>query len=177
MRALTVKAQPTLIEHETADSLAAVAEALATRIPSIKKQMPDVVKALHDILDGMNTESIETRTKLQMHLVQVSSGLVLEKNQSDEMLSTEQAAAMMKCSRPYVAMLVDRKRLAGAVKTTGGHRKIPLSSVRAWMKENLPHRDADADYKRAARDAGMYEIPEETYVKVSSRTRKGSARA
>jgi hypothetical protein len=72
-------------------------------------------------------------------------------------------------------MLVDRNRLPGAVKTTGGHRKIPESSVLAWIEHNPPTKAADADYKAAAKETGMYGIPEETYVKVLSRSRKGTA--
>lgn len=173
MGELAIKPRPDLGNADPQDSLASVAEGLASKIPSIKKRMPDVLRALHDILDGMDRKSIETRTKLQMHLVQVSSGLPLEKaDDGEEMLSTEQAAAMMKCSRPYVAMLVDRKRLPGSLKSQGGHRKIPLSSVQAWIRENPPRQDSNPDYKAAAADAGMYDVPEEAYVKVSNRSRK-----
>lgn len=157
------------------DSLACVAEGLATRIPSIKGKIPEVMLALHEILDGADKVSIETRMKVQMHLVQVSNELLTGLPSKDDLLSTEQAALMMKCSRPYVAMLVDRNRLPGAVKTPGGHRKIPRSSILAWMDSNPPSKEADADYKVAARDAGMYDIPEETYIKALSRPGKGSA--
>ena len=156
------------------DSLACVAEGLATRIPSIKGKVSEIAIALHEILDGIDNDSIEARTKVQMHLVQVSNELLTGAPSKEEMLSTEQAALLMKCSRPYVAMLVDRNRLAGAAKTPGGHRKIPRSSVLAWIESNPPIKDADADYKAAAREAGMYDIPEETYVKALSRPRRGA---
>jgi excisionase family DNA binding protein len=144
-----------------------------SRLPSIKYLAPDITKALHDTLDGMDRKTIETRMEVQMHLVQVSSGLPLAKiEEENEMISTERAAAMMNCSRPYVAMLVDRKKLPGSVKTPGGHRKIPLSSVHAWIRENLPQQNTNSDYKVAAQDAGMYDVSEETYVKVLSRSHR-----
>ena len=155
-----------------ADSLAYVAEGLATRIPSINGMVPEVVLALHEILDGADKAAIEARMRVQMHLVKVSSELLAGAPSQDEMLSTEKAAQMMKCSRPYVAMLVDRNRLHGAEKTAGGHRKIPLSSVLAWIESNPPSNDSDKDYKAAAMESGMYGVPEETYVKVLSRRPK-----
>lgn len=169
--------KPSDVLHRTgrADSLACIAEGLATRIPSIKGRVPEVVLALHEILDGADKVSIEARMKVQMHLVQVSNELLTGIPPKDELLSTEQAALMMKCSRPYVAMLVDRNRLPGAVKTPGGHRKIPKSSILAWMDSNPPAKDGGADYKAAAREAGMYDIPEETYVKAPSRSKNETA--
>ncbi len=159
-----------------ADSLACVAEGLATRIPSIKGRVPEVVRALHEILDGADKGSIEARTNVQMHLVQVSNELLSGVPSKEKMLSTEQAALMMKRSRPYVAMLVDRNRLPGAVKTEGGHRKIPQSSVLAWIRDTPPAGSTDADYKGAAMESGMYDIPEETYVQVLSSSRQKGGR-
>ncbi len=160
---------------ERADSLAEVAQGLASRIPAFKDKVSEVVVALHEILDGADSVSIDTRTKVQMHLMQVANELLAGRPAKEDMLSTEEAAQLMKCSRPYVAMLVDRKRLAGAVKTLGGHRKIPRGAVLAWIESNPPSTDVDADYKAAAREAGMYDIPEETYVSVLSKGRKAKA--
>ena len=58
----------------------------------------------------------------------------------------------MGCSRPYVAMLIDAKKLAGGVITEGGHRRVPEASVRAWIhSQQLANKaDKDSDYKSAA---------------------------
>ncbi len=169
-----IKQKNALPENRRMDSLSCVAEGLATRIPSFKGKISEVVLALHEILDGADQASIDTRTKVQMHLVQVSNELLTGLPLKDEMISTEQAAQMMNCSRPYVAMLVDRKRLPGAVKTAGGHRKIPRVAVLAWIESNSPTKVSDADYKAAAREAGMYDIPDETYIRILA-SRKSKA--
>ena len=97
------------------------------------------------------------------------------------MLSTEDAAQMMGCSRPHVAMLIDSKKLGGAISTPGGHRRVPESAVRAWIKERevASKPSVDADYKSAAKEAGMYDIPEAAYIEpehgVSSSIRPNQA--
>lgn len=89
---------------------------------------------------------------------------------AETLLTTEAAAELMQCSRPYVAMLIDNKKLAGASVTAGGHRRVPESSVRAWIKE----REAatkQSDYRAAAAETGMYAVPEVAFVDVRTRRR------
>ena len=81
------------------------------------------------------------------------------------MLSTEEAAQLMHCSRPYVAMLIDAEKLAGGVKSRGGHRKVPRSAVLQWIKAAEAESSGDKNYRKAAADADMYSIPDEVYVK------------
>lgn len=90
---------------------------------------------------------------------------------AERMLSAEAAAELMQCGRPYVAMLIDNKKLAGASVTEGGERRVPESSVRAWIVE----REAAAkqsDYRAAAAETDMYDIPETAFV--GTRTRRRS---
>ncbi len=87
--------------------------------------------------------------------------------QEDEVLTTAQAAEILACSRPYVSMLVDRGALAGAEVTEGGHRRIPRSSVLAYKAAHVWK--GDSDYRKAARDAGMYAIPEAAYLAAAER--------
>ena len=54
---------------------------------------------------------------------------------SEVMLTVEAAAELMRCSRPYVAMLIDNMKFAGTSVIEGGQRLVPESSVRAWIKE------------------------------------------
>lgn len=77
------------------------------------------------------------------------------------------AAQLLGCSRPHVAMLVDDGRLKGATTSAGGHVRILLSSVIRYKQGQAKR--SDADYKRAASDAGMYAIPDDAYVRALAR--------
>jgi len=50
-----------------------------------------------------------------------------------ELLSTTEAAKLLKVSRPYVVKLVDQGAFAGVQTTAGGHRRIPLAAVTAVL--------------------------------------------
>lgn len=88
----------------------------------------------------------------------------------EKMLTTAQAAEVLGYSRPHVSMLVDQGRLEGAVTSVGGHRRIPRASVMAYKKAHAS--GGSADYKQAARDAGIYDIPDEVYVRKLERKRQ-----
>ena len=159
------------------DSLGLIAHGLATRIPALGATASiDVVKALHDLLDGADDTARATRTQVQLHLVRVAEQLVAaavkKEPKESKMLSTEQAAKLMGCSRPYAAMLIDRHVLAGGVISAGGHRRIPERSVVEWIQSQPKPGKRDGDYRAAARTAGMYDIPEKAYVKTVKAGRK-----
>jgi excisionase family DNA binding protein len=158
------------------DVLALIAEALVAKVPALNPSMQqDIASTLHDLLDGRDEQARTTRIGIQYHLIQVAEDLLSNggtgAEQSEKMLTTEQAAELMACSRPYVAMLIDDKKLAGATTTAGGHRRVPASSVRAWIKSR-ESQSKDADYKAAGVDAGMYDIPEQTYLSEVKSARK-----
>ncbi|NGZ86258.1 helix-turn-helix domain-containing protein [Duganella aceris] len=84
------------------------------------------------------------------------------------MLTTEAAAGLMQCSRSYLSMMIDNKKLANASRSAAGQWLVPESSVRAWIEE----RDAkatNADYHAAAEESGMYDIPETAFIKANKR--------
>lgn len=81
----------------------------------------------------------------------------------DALLTVEAAASLMRSNKPYVAMMIDQKLLPGALVTEGGQRCVPESSVRAWMADR-DSKASQADYRAAASEAGMYDIPEEVYI-------------
>ena len=112
------------------------------------------------------------RVGLQHYLIEVAEHHSRSSRTADTktMLTTEAAAELMQCSRPYVAMLIDNKKLAGASVTEGGHRRVPESSVRAWIEER-DAKAAQSDYRAAAAEAGMYAIPEKAFVESKSRRR------
>jgi len=131
-----------------------------------------IERALHDLLDGQDRSSKELRTAIQIHLAIVANASVatdtVSYDDSEEMLSTEAAAKLMGCSRPYVAMLIDAEKLAGGITSKGGHRKVPKSSVLQWIDATKAAKDrtaGDKSYRKAAADTGMYAIPEAEYVK------------
>lgn len=158
------------------DLLGTVASRLASRINKPKtKQSVDaksLLAALHALLDGLDQESRDARLALQMHLAQVNYRLLagLSAAADNPLLSTEEAARMIGCSRPYVAMLIDQGQLPGAEKSAGGHRKVPKSSVLAWIESHKVQ--GSTDYRDAAQKAGMYQVPESAYVKSAAKRRK-----
>lgn len=156
------------------DTWGAIASRLVEKLdgwgrPATSRQ---IAQALHDLLDGQDQSARDLRAAVQIHLAIVASGSAasdtVADSKSEEMLSTEQAAQLMGCSRPYVAMLIDAEKLVGGIRSQGGHRKIPKSSVLQWIADK-PVVTTDKDYRKAAADAGMYFIPEADFVKASKR--------
>lgn len=153
-----------------ADPLGQLARGLATRL---SRRVPidprAILRALHETLDGADEPSRRARLSAQVHLASVADDLVAGRAtaHTEPMLSTVQAAELMACSRPYVAMLVDSGQLAGASKTAGGHRKVPLSSIKTWIASH--EASPDKDYRAAGRAAGFYGIDETVFVKAARR--------
>jgi excisionase family DNA binding protein len=156
---------------EAADPLRRMANGLAKKLavsgrPYTQSLLAD---ALHELLDGQGDESRNLRTEVQIHLAKVSNFQIREltsmESKEQEMLSTQKAAELMGCSRPYVAMLIDAGTLEDGVASKGGHRKVPKASVQRWIEQNKPARDTDRNYKKAAAEAGMYAVSDDEYVK------------
>ena len=61
-------------------------------------------------------------------------------------------------------MLVDSGELPGAEVPRGGHRKVPKSAVLGWLERNKK-RQGSADYRKAGRDAGIYEVDDALVAK------------
>jgi excisionase family DNA binding protein len=89
---------------------------------------------------------------------------------SEVVLTVEAAAKLMQCSRPYVVMLIDNKKFAGASVTQEGHQLVPESSVRAWIKEREAG-SQEPDYHAVAEANGMYDIPEAAFIQANKRRR------
>ncbi len=79
-----------------------------------------------------------------------------------ETVTLAKAAQLLGCNRPHVAMLLDAGRLKGATTSTRGHVRILVSSVIRYLEAQ--DKGSAADYKQAARDAGMYAVPDEVFV-------------
>lgn len=174
-----VTEKPRALSRKKIDPLATVADQLAAKLPALGAQaQPNLLQALHDLLDGADEAARTSRTQLQIHLINVADHLISvqsrQPSSAQRMLSTEDAAQLMGCSRPYVAMLIDAKKLAGSVTTEGGHRRVPEASVRDWInsQQSANKVDPDSDYKSAARDAGMYKVSDADYLAVANKIRK-----
>jgi excisionase family DNA binding protein len=175
--------RPRTPSRKKIDPLATVADQLAAKLPELGMQaQPNLLQALHDLLDGADEAARASRTQLQIHLIKVTDHLISVQGRSpttaQRLLSTEAAAQLMGCSRPYVAMLIDAKKLAGSSTTEGGHRRVPEASVRDWISAQQPAANkavADSDYKSAAKDAGMYAVSDADYLTAAS-TIKGRKR-
>jgi len=150
------------------DPVAALAAALSTRLQRARLPAcpPDkLAEELKELLDGDGAVSRGLRLAMSIHLVEVANkGRGLAKDKSSPMLTTEEAAKLMGRSRPWVAMLIDSGELHGAEVSRGGHRKVPKSSVLGWLERNRPSQESD-DYRKAGRDAGIYEVDDALVAK------------
>lgn len=162
------------------DGLGSVAIRLAKEIEASSGNSGVVAidGALRRLLEGGGEDARELRTMLMIHLAVASNEWDCADGPGvdgqERMLSTEEAARMMGCSRPHVAMLADAGQLAGAIRSKGGHRKIPVASVLKWVdsaKDETASSTSDSDYRKAACDGGLYAIPEEIYAEAGKRTR------
>jgi excisionase family DNA binding protein len=152
------------------DPLGQLASGLASRLAG--KATIDsraILRALHESLDGADEASRSARLSAQLHLASVADSLMGARTPArvERMLSTVEAAEIMACSRPYVAMLIDSGKLAGATRTAGGHRKVSLAAVEAWLAAREP--SGDTDYRQAGKAAGIYGVEEAVVMKAARR--------
>ena len=158
------------------DPLGALAQLMTEKTPSLAKVgKVELIRALQSALCARDERARTLRRDVQIFLIcsdDESTFTVVAKK--PKMLSTEQAAKLMGRSRPHVAMLIDAGKLAGATIMPKGHRRVPEASVRTWIQErNAQSASAgDTDYRKAAREAGMYAIPESAYVQVEKKASK-----
>ena len=100
-----------------------------------------VHQALHTVLESATPESRAARLMLIRHLADIEaeqSGISTPSRSgpADDFLSTAEAAELLGFSRPYVAMLIDQHQLAGAIRSPGGHRRVPRAAVLAWKAQH-----------------------------------------
>jgi excisionase family DNA binding protein len=153
------------------DALDALAAGLAEREPVWAKDERKIAMALHEMLGGGDEGSRSMRAALQRHLMEAEERLGWTGGQAGEALLTiEQAAKAMGSNRAHVAMMVDAGRLPGARVDEGGHRWVPESCARAW-REGVEKARKNSDYRAAAEDGGMYDVPETAFAAKERRRR------
>jgi excisionase family DNA binding protein len=128
-----------------------------------------VSQALHEVLDAQTPQSRSTRMLLIRHLVDVESQqLGLETSHkpaaTDDLISTAKAAELLGYSRPYVAMLIDQKKLVGATVSAGGHRRVSRAAVLAWKERHQAEIEPN-DIRTEGQKIGAYKSTESDAVR------------
>ena len=165
---------PTTILNSQNDPVSALAVALSTRLR--KAHLPAcpadrLAEELKELLDGQGVASRDLRLAMSIHLVEVANKVPGKvKDKSEIMLTTEEAAKLMGRSRPWVAMLIDANGLPGSEVSRGGHRRVPKSSVLDWLARNKLV--GSADYRKAGRESGLYEIDDSNIIKALRESRR-----
>jgi len=148
----------------------AAAKLLSNRVAA--ELIGDVRLALDEVLRTALARNAEVKSGTLLYIAENQSSIVelelgndktINQGDAEEYISTEEAAQILDCSRPHIAMLCDAGEIHGVTKSYGGHRRIPLSSImelKQAQNDMLP-----ANYKKASREMGLYEIPEETFLK------------
>ena len=128
-----------------------------------------VAKALHEVLEARTPQSRSTRMLLIRHLVDIESqeaaiDIPQATSVADDLISTAQAAQILGYSRPYVAMLIDQKKLKGATVSTGGHRRVSRAAVLEW-KEKQQVTDKTTSLRTEGQKIGAYKSTEKDVVR------------
>jgi excisionase family DNA binding protein len=128
-----------------------------------------VSQALHEVLDAQTPQSRSTRMLLIRHLVNVESQQLgldtsLAPAATADLISTAQAAELLGYSRPYVAMLIDQKKLQGATVSAGGHRRVPRAAVLVWKDAHQLAAKPD-EIRTEGQKIGAYKSTDEEAVR------------
>lgn len=164
MSRTNISAVRTRTANSSGDLLSTVAQQLVKHLGTDTTLGAQAIsKALHQVLDGGSASALLARSHLQQYLFLVTQREIERQSQSVRaapvaatMLTTQEAAQLMGCSRPHVAMLIDTGCLDGAVRTPKGHRRVPLASVQKWLLTHPPIPVGADTYREAGRDAGIY---------------------
>ncbi len=147
-----------------------------SRKPAIQMGTPiktaQIKTALSEVLTEASPQGRSTRMLLIWHLVDIEAkSLGLETyvgaKTSSDLIGTAEAAEMLGFSRPYVAMLIDRQKLKGALISAGGHRRVPRASVLEWAQLNQENRkpnDVITSLRGESKRAGVYKSSEAAAV-------------
>jgi excisionase family DNA binding protein len=96
------------------------------------------------------------------------------KDPDDPWLSVAEAVKLLGYSRPYVSMLIDNDRIPGACMSEDNCVRVPRSAVLEYRaKREAEKKNRSADYRAAARDAGMYSVSDRELVLMGRRTDSG----
>ncbi len=148
------------------DPLAPLANAIGAMTGAMSEQ---VASALHQILEATTVQSRSARLQLIRHLVDIESqtvGIKMHKPIAcpDDLISTAKAAQLLGYSRPYVAMLIDQRKLKGATVSAGGHRRVSRAAVLDWKAKHQVT-DKTTNLRTESQQAGAYKSSEADVVR------------
>ncbi len=147
------------------DPLGPLAEAIGSMTGTLSGQ---VANALHQVLEATTPASRSARLQLIRHLVEIESqsvGIEMPNSAAaNDLISTAQAAELLGYSRPYVAMLIDQRKLKGATVSAGGHRRVSRAAVLDWKAKHQVTGKA-TDLRTEGQKAGVYKSTEADVVR------------
>ena len=127
-----------------------------------------VTHAMHAFFDAKDAQGRKARVLLMRHLIEIEAQeakLVADAEPSaNDFISTTEAARLLGFSRPYVSMLVDQGQIAGAILSTGGHRRVPRAAILA-LQQKQAHDQAAPSMQQDGQESGAYDTPEATVVR------------
>ncbi len=81
----------------------------------------------------------------------------------DKLITTAEAAAILDCGPAHIAMLCEAGEIDGVKTDESGARLIPLAAIQK-LKQQQP--EISPEYRKQAQtEMGLYDIPEETFLK------------
>jgi excisionase family DNA binding protein len=137
------------LTSKIADRLSQSMKGSAVLAPKSSVAFGTVSRAL---VEGLlsDRDAIVALTKL------LNEAMAKETGGNDPWLKTEEAAAKMGFSRPYVNALIDAGEFgSGAAKTARGHRRVKSSAIDKWL---LEHEVSPASVAQAESTDGMEEF-------------------
>jgi len=143
------------------DPLRPLADAIGSMTGAMSEQVANV---LHQVLEATTPQRRNARLQLIRHLVDIESqtvGIEMPKavDSTNDLISTAQAAELLGYSRPYVAMLIDQNKLAGATVSAGGHRRVSRAAVLDWKAKHQVIGKA-TDLRTEGEKTGVYKSTE-----------------
>jgi excisionase family DNA binding protein len=123
------------------------------RIRQEPGRLPEINVSVDALSDGAPISSQNLLTAFRDFLTNKKSGAgepsKAVRADVDAMLTTDEAAQMLGCSRTQVIMLVDNDQLPGAMKSAADRRRIPLFAVKDYMATHQLAKDT-IGYQEAA---------------------------
>ena len=141
-----------------------------------------VAQVLERALDDPSTEGRKARIALITRLLnreldEVRGHPLVPPTESEKLLTTSEAAALLEVSRPYVSMLCDAGKLGTVVLTEGGHRRIRAEALTAYIASRRPVADQTTSPRQAGVAADLYSRSDEDYRYVARGKKGGQANA
>lgn len=144
-------------------------KSVAIALPGSRKTvpLPDPIAAL--VADALDAHARGQRVELAVQTVHVDAGptgtiagapchyLILDRDPNEE-ITTQQAAAALRVSRPTIIKAIDEGRLAA--RKVGKHRRVRIYDFNAYAQAAHAARVAHGmESDRIEQELGLYEIP------------------